>query len=40
MTPIDLLFWAGAILVASVPIGIGLMIVGYCIVLIRKEFRK
>lgn len=40
MTPIDLLLWAGAFLIASIPIGIGVMIIGYCYVLIRRELRK
>ena len=40
MTPIDLLLWSGAILIASIPIGIAVMIVGYCAVLIRREMRK
>ena len=40
MTPIDLLLWAGAFLVASIPIGLGVMIIGYCIKLVRDEMRK
>lgn len=40
MTPIDLLLWAGAFLVASVPVGIGVLIVGYCLALIAREMRK
>lgn len=40
MTPTDLLLWAGAFLIASIPAGIGIMIIGYSIALIRKEFRK
>ena len=40
MTPLDLLLWAGAFLLASIPIGIAIMIVGYCIVLVRREFNK
>lgn len=40
MTPLDLLLWAGAILLASIPIGIAIMIVGYCIILIHRETLK
>lgn len=40
MTPLDLLWWSLAILVASVPIGLAIMIVGYCIILVLKESRK
>jgi hypothetical protein len=40
MTPIDIILWAGAFLIASVPVGIGVLIVGYCIVLIRREMKK
>ena len=40
MTPIDLLLWSGAILIASIPIGIAVLSIGYCIVLVRREMRK
>lgn len=40
MTPIDVVLWAFAILVASIPIGLAVMIVGYCIKLVRDEMRK
>ena len=40
MTPIDLLLWAGTFLIASIPIGLGILVVGYCMVLIRREWYK
>ncbi len=40
MSPLDLLWWGLAFLVASIPIGLGILIIGYCLFLVWKEFRK
>ena len=40
MTPLDLLLWSGTFLVASIPIGFGILIIGYCCKLVRDEWRK
>jgi hypothetical protein len=39
-TPLDLIWWALAFLVASIPIGLGIMIIGYCAILVARESRK
>lgn len=40
MTPFDLIYWAAALLIASLPVGMSIMIVGYSLILIRKEWKK
>ncbi len=39
-TPIDLIWWALAFLVASIPIGLGIMIIGFCAIVVARESRK
>lgn len=40
MTPIDLIWWGLAFLVASIPIGLGLLIIGYCAALVIVKARE
>lgn len=39
MTPLDVLGWAGAIVVLAIAVGLGIAIIGTAIVEVRKRWR-